>query len=457
MNFFKVNKFKLRMALTMILIMVSLIIQPIAIWADHDSSPYDNVGNYDELEERSYIEDGEYVGEDYIVIDLEDPDIVDVFEFYYDMELLLQEDEYLHELLLEAQHLMNVQAPAIESYNILMDSFMGSVSGYLQFQYPDHYAGAYMDYDTLVIQITDVNDETIEFYRDILGADAPIRFKEVNFSINQLTTLGEFFLEAIEVPIMSFGYNTLNNSFSITLDPSVSGSAEVVEGFNETARFMPIPISIELGEQVELRSLRGGDALMHQNRPTHSVGLTGFRGTNPALLTAGHSYVGASLNARILNRDGRHIGYLAMARAGNNVSIGGPTTANGDWAIISLNSTGASMATNVMRNGSRITGMSSNAPVNAVVRGTGQHTMNWMGTVTAVNQRINFDVVGYMGGITRVAYTGNPRTVGGDSGGTIFMASGNNFNMVGTLTGATNTHWYFSPMSWPIQFRPIMN
>lgn len=57
--------------------------------------------------------------------------------------------------------------------------------------YPDSYAGAYVDYDILVIQLTDISYAETSFYTDLLGANAPIRFEEVRFSMNELNAYGE--------------------------------------------------------------------------------------------------------------------------------------------------------------------------------------------------------------------------------------------------------------------------
>ena len=61
---------------------------------------------------------------------------------------------------LDALHVMEIQAPAIDTYNIMMEQFLQEIDGELQFVYPDTYAGAYIDdYGMLVIQLMNAGDE----------------------------------------------------------------------------------------------------------------------------------------------------------------------------------------------------------------------------------------------------------------------------------------------------------
>lgn len=446
------KKFKLIPSLIIPLVIVSLIFYPIMVGAENTDYPQ---LNYSELYEGLYPVD-------YIIIDVEDLDIIDMFNIYSDMDLLFLEDDELFAIFQEGQYLMNVQARAVEVYGILMDYFLTEINGNIELLYPDNYAGAYVDYDVLVIQLTDITDEATVFYRNLLGADAPIRFKQVDFSLNQLVTFGEYFVKTMDAPLVSFGFDTTNNSFNIVLDQSSDASIQMVENFDfdVTARSMPIPISIELGESPVTTTLRGGAPIARNRNMTNafSVGLTGYRavGNAPALLTTGHAFPGASVNTRVYMSDGSHIGYLAAARAGTYAVVGVPGTVNGDWAVINLNNIGSMFLTNLLMDGTRITGTSTSPPVNSVVRGTGRMTRAWQGTVTQVNINVCFgERVGIIQGITRVAYSGSARATGGDSGGTIVRSVGSSHVMGGVHVGASTNYWYFSPLAWTNHiFRP---
>lgn len=56
------------------------------------------------------------------------------------------------------------QWEACMAHEILCQEFSGAET----FVYPDNYAGEYIDDETLIILLTDFNEETIEFYKDIL-------------------------------------------------------------------------------------------------------------------------------------------------------------------------------------------------------------------------------------------------------------------------------------------------
>jgi len=143
--------------------------------------------------------------------------------------------------------------------------------------------------------------------------------------------------------------------------------------------------------------------------------------------------------------------------------VGNPGTANGDWAVVSLNQEGARRVTNRLRVGPSITALTFHIPVNAFVFGVGQHT-SWGGTVRATGQNIgmrdeayfqqtgNYRELARMSGMVRV----EPRSASdsvptrGDSGGPIFTEMGQHATFLGVhSTSVVNqgrtTFWYFSP------------
>ncbi|MCL2399264.1 MAG: S1 family peptidase [Defluviitaleaceae bacterium] len=416
--------------------------------------------NDDEVAEGYYyseILEDPYHAED-VYIDFYDLNIVDVFESFDSyLDFLFLEDDYLFEAFQNAQHLMNVQADAVAAYSLLMEDFLREVDGNLDFVYPDDYAGAYVDYDTLVIQLTDISDESTAFYRALVGSDAPIRFKQVNFSLNQLIAFGEVFVYAIDAPIVSFGFDTMNNVYSIVLDQSSSDSVQMVESLQGTLRFLPIPISLELSEPVEFQAnpMWGGTTLTN-SAGSLSSGVTGTAGVmEPVLLTSGHVFGGLSAGA-IVRRNNQEIGRLVTYRAGTG-SVGSPGTTHGDWGIVRLNSTG--FITNEMRCRGRINSAFSTGgpPVGSTINGTGALT-HWTATVSAVNQSVQHSEpglsLGLVTGLTRTVINGtSPQN--GDSGSPIWQRSGNTTTFAGVhaarrgrLWGLLGEYGYFSPFSW---------
>jgi len=390
--------------------------------------------------------------EEVINIELDDLFIIDIFDPY------TIEDAELRAEFLETQRIVELQEPAIQAYNVLMDAFLTEVDGVLKLVYPDNYAGAYIDpytNDTLVIQLTDISREATDFYMNLLGSGAPIAFKEVNFSLNQLIDFGQIVVETLDdVLVTSHGFDTLNNTYHIGLYIGCADSMQTASVFSEMSRFLPIPITFELEGNFEDVDLRGGAAIRAERQNgtftgSFSVGISGNHSGSPSIITAGHPFVGlpANGNTRVFSGN-NHIGNLNAFRAGQHA--GNTAVGQGSWAIIHLNQTGQRMMTNQMMNGSRITAVNNTVPVNAVVRGSGHVTNSWTGTVTHVNQSYSTAAINYTG-MTRVSTaTGQPNARQGDSGAPIYRNISGTITYVGTLSSVgdgmfTGNIFFFSP------------
>jgi len=437
-------------------------VTPITAFAAYEAAVYEA---YDEssLSESGVPEVD--IPEDAVVIDFDDLHNAHILDTLT-LEEMLAEDETALAQFLEVLDLMEAQGPAIEAYNVLMEAFTQNVDGARILVYREDYAGAYVDYDTLVIQLTNISSEAIAFYRELLGSDAPITFKQVDFSLNQLIAFGEIFVEAIEAPIVRFGFDTKSNTYNITLDQNSPESIQVADSFNVHSRFFPVPISIELGEPSELMWLRGGNELRFTSAPSlprFSVGITGTRwtvgsgasGERHTLLTSGHQFIGRPLGTRVFNSVGQEIGTLAMFRAAHHgQGLPSPANIHGDWALIDLNSTGIQQASNVLQTGERITRHIWSIPVDSHVFGTGVNTRHWQGRVERVSQSEHFrhPVNGTISGLhtarRQPAGPGIPFPVYGDSGGTIWYRTGGLNVIVGVLTGGDDAGgvWFFTPL-----------
>ena len=114
--------------------------------------------------------------------------------------------------------------------------------------FPETYAGAFLEDsgDFLVILVTEDNEETREYYFDIVGAEAPIIFRAVNYSYNYLLNVGESALNHFTAPIWS-GIDVEENFFNIILDKNYPESILEYETFS----LENLPIVISFSEQVE--------------------------------------------------------------------------------------------------------------------------------------------------------------------------------------------------------------
>ena len=404
---------------------------------------------------------------------------LDVFGVFNDLDealARLEDDEFVAQLN-EIRQIMKRQSPMVAAYNVIIETF---INDYGQLVYPDNFAGAYVGYDTLVIQLTDLTDESIGFYTSLLGYDAPISFKEVDFSTNQLAAFGEVFLHAVDVPVLSFGTDTMNNVFSVTVYQNCEESLQLIENFDATRRFLPIPVAIDIGMPAETTVLRGGTEITRvQGTPGFSVGITGWArgiaGSGPALVTTGHVFRNAQPGANVWSGN-QLIGTLSSFRMGYRLNTPGlatgptllPFPANfplvpgrdGDFAIITL--TSDAFLTNELRNGVRPIGTSTRAPVGTFVMGVGRLSI-WAGLIRETNFTVTMprpdstDTDYYIHGLTRVAPTiGTP--IQGDSGGAIFYEFNipGSLNMVTLFSGVQSAktirsngqtyQWYYSPL-----------
>ena len=416
----------------------------------YDLFPYDwslpGAGSYDY---DSYDYENNYI------IDFYDLNIVDVFNYYQYMELLALEDPNLFEAFMEARINMEMQSGAIEAYSLIVDSFIHYVDGYIDFIYPSYYAGAFIDGDTLVIQLTNLSPSVTQFYTDIVGTYAPIRFEEVQFDFNTLMSFGQIFVDNIDANVVSFGIDTIGNTFNISLYENDADSIDARSSFSDMARFVGIPISVSLDTFPEAELLIGGSGI-RTSTSNFSVGLTGTRNNSnqAALLTTGHAFLNVPVGTRVY-RGNQHIGDLQVSRFGNTFSTGSPGTVGGDWAVINLNSVGASMMTNETRLGDRINAWSSqHTPVGTLFMGAGVNNF-WHGRVSQINQTLTFTDVGPSNLSTNVSgitiarrYAGNSQD--GDSGGTIFTTpNAHTVTMIGIHVGVRgNAETLFSPMLW---------
>ena len=331
--------------------------------------------------------------------------------------------------------------------------------------YRDDYAGAYVDYDTLVIQLTDISHEATAFYRDLFDSDAPIRFKEVEFSANQLVAFGEVFVEALEAPITGFGYSTMENTFRIGLDKNSSESVQAAESIDQLSRFISVPITIELEAPSEANWLRGGEEIwmptgIPNQRARFSIGITSERWhaavggghTRATLLTTGHAFIGKNIGELVFDQNHVEIGTLALYRAGQH-SVGWAGTfigLHGDWALIDLHPSAAHRLTSTNRTGAQMSRMDWHVPVGYRVTGTGINTRLFQGTVSQVNQTEYFENIRTtVTGLSRVTFQSGDFPVSGDSGGPIWWSDprdGNIFTGIHAGRNVPQGVTFFSPL-----------
>jgi hypothetical protein len=254
-------------------------------------------------------------------------------------ELTLSAEAMAHYL--EIQNIMILQADAVLAYTLLMESFMDY---YGNITYPDNYAGAYIGADNqLIIQLTEVSRATTAFYMNIVGSNAPIEFREVAFSSNQLWNYLNMFRETVDAPLTFLRVDTINNVAKIDLNKYDENSIHIIDTFNminsfdtkieldennttnlhaidnfvALSVFQSKPIVLELSAPlIDMSLLRGGYGIGPLTRLNDaSIGLVGYRAGSPALITTGHAF--NSLNLRVYRDRRTNIGHVVSFRTGS--------------------------------------------------------------------------------------------------------------------------------------------
>lgn len=110
--------------------------------------------------------------------------------------------------------------------------------------FPEIFAGAYISEDYLVILLTDLNEESLAYFENIVDYENII-FREVDFSYNYLMALGEQILEGFS-SVLWWGINVSNNRIEITFDMENENS------LHEANMISPaLPVDIYFSTEIE--------------------------------------------------------------------------------------------------------------------------------------------------------------------------------------------------------------
>ena len=360
----------------------------------------------------------------------------------------LDRNDFAFEYLMES---MDRQSYAVLAYNKLITSFINDRS---VFVHPTWYAGAFLCYDTLVIQIVPNAQYTEEYILDILKKiikDHDFYVSKVGFSYNQLNNFGDIFVNIIAqqgANILSFGVDTIANIYRITVHENNAINEELYLRLYALLSYLNLPLYIEFaGQENQVFSL---GSFISSGRSSFSVGLRGYYGENPALLTAGHSFIGADTGQLVTHMFRTHVGNLAVYAFGQH-----GVSKKGDWAVIALNETGAGVFSTSLVDGSTIDSYVLSVPVGAIVFGDGAVNRRWSGRIERVNQTIRFAELGDVGGIT--VTSGDKEGAfpsGGDSGGPVWLMIDGIKTATGVISGGDSERrqWIFSPLKWNYGF-----
>ncbi len=300
--------------------------------------------------------------------------------------------------------------------------------------YPDSFAGCYLDGNMLVILLTDLKDADI--YLDACNNSPYVRFEEKEYSYTYLKNLEKTSTDLI-------GDYKINESYvDIKKNCVVYGLLEdEYETYIQTKSSIDLPIQVILTEEATANAMQGGEGISN-DKAGMSIGFFGTYKGKKALLTCGHEnpvgsnvYYNGTKIGNIVHQEIRT--YLDYDPRTNTST----PSSHGDFAIVDISQSPISTSMNVL--GENGTSIKINGTAYVIegleVKFYGNTTKYGTGTVTQLNQKKDLNepiswkpyrVYGL------VVISSNHIAAGGDSGGSVYYTSslGNN-KIAGTIVG----------------------
>ncbi|MDE6853204.1 MAG: S1 family peptidase [Lachnospiraceae bacterium] len=220
-------------------------------------------------------------------------------------------------------NIFEIQRRACEAHELLYSSF-GWNETYI---YPDNFAGDYIDYDTLHVQVTD--EKAIDYYKDLLSeySDAVV-YDIVDYSYNELFGETENFVASIDEDygVVSFGVDVTQNkglvnviatdyeALTLNIKKSKQNISEKLIIKPQKNYIQSTAISLVAGSPI---SYNGGN---------FTLGGSGTYNGNTAFVSCGHAVV----KGGTVKSGGTAIGTVAVKQYANRQY--------GDYSIITANS-----------------------------------------------------------------------------------------------------------------------
>ena len=279
------------------------------------------------------------------------------------------------------------------------------------------------------------------FFQQYAGC---VKEEAATYSINQLKQYKEFVQRLYNdgVMVSSSGIDVLNNCYFInTWEKSENRTPYMLTAMASSA--MPIRFETEEGICQTASSLYGGQGLTNEDSCTFSVGIGGTYNGQSAILTCGHKNGNINGRKQYISYSGTRIGQVVYQRCNTNPN-NTSSSSLGDFSIVTLNSNG--VATNKVKYSTgtvNITGTYSSVPVGTSIYKYGTNTGYSWGTVQYKNVKVSFKesgrIVSVIDGLYQSTMRNNSSTKfavdNGDSGGPVYIKSGNSYLLHGIVTG----------------------
>lgn len=341
---------------------------------------------------------------------------------------------------IEIRESMEKQAGALESYQLMMESFPKNEYGLPI--YPEEYAGAYIEDGHLIVQLTDVSDMMINKYSALCGYGESVCFQQAEYSLNELNSLERYALDMIEdgYNVVSFGICQKENVYQIDLKTDSTLPSAMYDIAADDSNKLPIRFTYQSGYDEAFVKIQGGCGILNEdNIRVMTAGICGTYNGKNAILTCGHGNTMLTTGRYpYISYDGTRIGQVSFARANTDPSKAESVDAYGDFAIVTLNDDVET--TTDLFNYVTISGTYSYVPEGATIYKYGNETGLSYGEViqTSVSDVYGKEYYYTWGLLKSLMHTlaGHADAVrGGDSGGPVYTKNGSEYHICGIVTG----------------------
>lgn len=322
---------------------------------------------------------------------------------------------------LYAAESINYQEDAYDAYLSLSDNLNIRMDTFSE-KYPDNFGGCYLDNDTLVILLTDIDAETIGYYKALCNNSENIRFEQAEYSYKYLKELENNAIHDLEsvTTVYESYVDVIQNECCIGVEDEVTLYSEVINSSD--------PIKIyQIETKPTATAMRGGESISN-TKATCSICYFGKYNGKAALVTCGHT----NSVGRSIKYGNTTIGSVVKQNLKTFTDVDGLVGSYGDFSIVDIS--GSSIAgSNYVKtsNGSISATGTANLIVGLAVKLYGSKS-NLSGTVQSTSVSATFtDVEDYSQYKVKGLVTISGTTVqGGDSGGCVIYTTGAGVNRI---------------------------
>lgn len=311
--------------------------------------------------------------------------------------------------------------------------------------YPDNFGGCYIDNEDLVVLLTDINSETVDYYKKLCNDSENVLFKEVDYSYKYLKELENEIVDNLgEATTIYESYiDVIENECCIGVEDEYLDVTPYSEIIDEAK-----PIKLyQIGTKPMASAMCGGEAISN-TKATCSICYFGKYNGKSALVTCGHT----NSVGRNVKYGNTVIGSVVKQNLKTFTDVDGVASSYGDFSIVDISGSSIASSNYVKTPSGTISATgTANLVVGLTVKLYGSSS-NVSGTVQSTSVSATFtDVEDYSQYKVKGLITVSGTTVqGGDSGGCAVYTTGAGVNRIaGCITGAkNNVYSYITPSSY---------